>query len=196
MLVQGGVDTGTLTQDTCEIRAKLPEDPSPVDHASAADHRTANRQPQRSSSCSGRTPIPTIDLQVSGTLQSLPGPEIAANFTATSAIIAPSLGRPLCRRRRANVSVNLVEPGTMYGERLNQLDLRVGKILRFGGSCRATLNFDLYNALNVDTVLALNNAYATLAAAAVDHAGALREARVAARFLMMRRVRWRGTHYS
>jgi hypothetical protein len=48
----------------------------------------------------------------------------------------------------------------MYGERLNQLDIRIAKIVRVG-ALRTTLNFDLYNALNVDTALALNNAYAS-----------------------------------
>jgi hypothetical protein len=33
-----------------------------------------------------------------------------------------------------NVTVNLIEPGTLYGDRLNQLDLRVARILRFGSS--------------------------------------------------------------
>ena len=47
----------------------------------------------------------------------------------------------------------------MYGERLNQLDFRVGKILRFGRT-RATASLDLYNALNADTVLTLNNTFA------------------------------------
>ena len=87
------------------------------------------------------------------------GPEIQANFVATNAIVAPSLGRNLAGNTQ-NVSVNLVEPGTMYGERLNQLDLRVGKMVQFG-KLRATVNLDLYNALNVDTVLMMNNAYAT-----------------------------------
>ena len=31
-----------------------------------------------------------------------------------------------------NVSINLIEPGTLYGDRINQLDFRVAKILRFG----------------------------------------------------------------
>ena len=98
-------------------------------------------------------------MQLSSTYQNIPGPEIAANFTATNPLIAPSLGRPLSGGA-ANVSVNLVEPGTMYGERLNQLDVRVAKILRFGGT-KATLSLDVYNALNVDAVLTVNNAYAT-----------------------------------
>ena len=39
--------------------------------------------------------------------------------------------------------------------RVNQLDLRVGKILRFGGP-RANISLDLFNALNADTVLNYN----------------------------------------
>jgi hypothetical protein len=39
--------------------------------------------------------------------------------------------------------------------RVNQLDLRFGKILRLG-SHRANVSLDLFNALNLDTVLAYN----------------------------------------
>jgi hypothetical protein len=85
-------------------------------------------------------------------------PEIAANFNAPSATVAPSLGRPLSGNA-ANVTVNLVEPGTMYGERANQLDLQFGKTLRFGGT-RAVLSVDLYNALNADAVITQNNSNA------------------------------------
>jgi len=58
------------------------------------------------------------------------------------------------------VTVNLVEPGTMYGERLNQLDLRVAKILRFGRA-RTNLNFDTYNVLNGNPVLGESTAFGT-----------------------------------
>jgi hypothetical protein len=44
----------------------------------------------------------------------------------------------------------------MYGERVNQLDFRIGKVLRFGAT-RVTGNFDLYNATNADTVLVENS---------------------------------------
>jgi len=40
----------------------------------------------------------------------------------------------------------------------NQLDLRVGKVLRFG-SQRATVSVDMFNALNADTVLTYNQAF-------------------------------------
>ena len=46
-----------------------------------------------------------------------------------------------------NVTVNLIEPGSRYGDRINQLDFRVAKLLRFGGK-RTMLALDLYNALN------------------------------------------------
>jgi hypothetical protein len=72
--------------------------------------------------------------------------------------VTPSLGRPLAGGAR-NVTVNLVEPGTLYGERLNMFDLRLGKILRFGRT-RATAHLDLNNVLNASTVLTLNNSFA------------------------------------
>ena len=47
----------------------------------------------------------------------------------------------------------------MYGERLNQLDLRFSKILTFGRT-RAAINLDLNNALNGNAVLSQNNNFA------------------------------------
>jgi len=89
--------------------------------------------------------------------QSLPGPLILANYVASNAQVQPSLGRPLSGGA-ANVTVNLVDPGTMFGEQANQLDLRFAKTFRFGRT-RTALNFDLYNILNANPVLTLNNAF-------------------------------------
>ena len=58
------------------------------------------------------------------------------------------------------VAVNTVTPAALFGDRLNQLDLRVGKVFRYG-QMRATANVDLYNALNSDTVLTENSNFAT-----------------------------------
>jgi hypothetical protein len=55
--------------------------------------------------------------------------------------------------------VNLVQPGTIYGERVNQLDVRVSKLLRLGLT-RLAVNFDLANILNDNSVLLFNNNYA------------------------------------
>jgi hypothetical protein len=57
------------------------------------------------------------------------------------------------------VTVNLVAPGSLYGERMNQLDFRVSRGFQIG-RVRPTLNFDLYNALNSSSVLTLNNNFA------------------------------------
>jgi hypothetical protein len=103
--------------------------------------------------------IPKVLLQVSGTFQSLPVPQLAANYAAPNSVIQPSLGRPLSGNA-ANATVNRISPGSMFGERLNQLDLRVGKLLRFGG-LRTSLNFDLFNALNGNAVLTENSNFAS-----------------------------------
>ena len=75
--------------------------------------------------------VPRVDVLVSATFQSADGPMLSANFNVPSAVAAQTLGRPLSGGQ-ANVQVNLVEPGRLFGERINQLDLRFAKVLNFG----------------------------------------------------------------
>jgi hypothetical protein len=99
--------------------------------------------------------IPKVDLNVSVTWRSDPGNELAANYVVTSAIASPSLGRPLSS---GNVTVNLVQPGTLYGDRVSNLDMRIAKIVRFGQT-RAQFGVDVYNLTNTDVVTAYNQGY-------------------------------------
>jgi hypothetical protein len=46
----------------------------------------------------------------------------------------------------------------MYGERLHQLDLRFAKLFTFGRT-RTSFSVDVFNALNTDTALSLNNSF-------------------------------------
>jgi hypothetical protein len=57
------------------------------------------------------------------------------------------------------VTINLLLPGDIYGDRVNQFDLRLGKTLRFGAR-RATVNLDINNVLNANPVMQENAAYA------------------------------------
>jgi len=87
----------------------------------------------------GSYQLPVWGIQMSGTFQSLtPDPlgtqqqdynsmGIAANYVATNALIAPSLGRNLSAGPNATVTANLVQPGTSYGARSYQTDLRLAK---------------------------------------------------------------------
>jgi hypothetical protein len=170
VLVQGGFDSGRTTTDNCAIAAKIPEMLFGTPSTTQILGELNNNVWTPLQFCHQESPfltqvkllgsytVPKVDILASATFQSLPGPHILANYNAPNAVVSPGLGRSLSGNA-ANLSVTIVEPGSTYGERLNQLDLRLAKILRFGRT-RATLNFDLYNALNRDTVLALNNAYA------------------------------------
>jgi hypothetical protein len=150
IVLQGGTSTQRQTTDNCDVVTKV-DNPNPL-----YCHIQGTLLTQVKFVASYR--IPRIDLQVTGNIQSLAGPQILANYTVTNGIIAPSLGRNLSGGAN-NVTVNLVEPRTLYGERLSMLDLRLGKILRFGGT-RATVHLDLNNVLNANTVLTLNNSFA------------------------------------
>ena len=102
--------------------------------------------------------IPRVDVLLGAVFQNLPGPQVVANYNAPSALVQPSLGRPLSGGA-ANVTVNLVEPGTMYGDRSTRLDLSFSKLLRFSGT-RMSLNVDLFNSLNSSVVTVENANFA------------------------------------
>jgi hypothetical protein len=164
LTLQGGTSSGRTESDACQVRANLPElavnigaglqtsaisPTSPYCHVGSAVLTQVRGLATYT--------VPRIDLQVSGVFQSKPGPLLSANYAVPSAAVAQSLGRAPAGNV-PNVTVNLVEPGTLYGDRLNQVDLRVAKILRFGGT-RTMLALDLYNALNSSVVLTYNNAF-------------------------------------
>jgi hypothetical protein len=60
---------------------------------------------------------------------------LAANYAVPNSVAAPVLGRNLSGDA-PNVTVNLVAPGTMYGDRINELDVRTAKILKVGRTRR------------------------------------------------------------
>jgi hypothetical protein len=99
--------------------------------------------------------VPKIDVQVSSTWRSDSGDELRADYVVSNAVAQPSLGRPLSS---GNVTVNLVPRGTLYGDRINNIDIRVAKIFRFGPT-RAQFGVDVYNVLNNDAVTGYNNGY-------------------------------------
>jgi hypothetical protein len=107
----------------------------------------------------GFTPLPWWGLQASVVLQSLPGPEFSATtYVATNAEIAPSLGRNLSAGAAATATVPLIQPGTMYGEQFNKVDLRITRIFRAGGR-RLTAGVDIFNLFNGAGVLQVNTTY-------------------------------------
>lgn len=91
------------------------------------------------------------DMQLSGAFQSTPGPRIAANYTVTSAIAGLTINQ-------TSITTNLVVPGALYGDRLEQLDLRLSKGVKVGRT-RLVGNVELFNALNGAAVLVLNNTW-------------------------------------
>ena len=175
--LQFGINLGNTHFDTCAIREALPE--------------TAPLDPYCSYSTGLQTRVtglvvylvPKVDVSVSSTFRSDQGEQLAANMAYSSAAIAPSLGRPLSTG--ANATVNLVEPGSIYGDRLNVVDMRFAKVVRFGRT-RTNVGFDVYNIFNRNPVITNNMTFVpggTWLRPNVDSVGALRQIQRDGRFL-------------
>jgi hypothetical protein len=177
LTVQGGTSTGRRLADGCAVRANLPELGSNDNGLLTNSSVTANVNALgggpfalsvRNPYCRIEEPyrtdfrglasyiVPKVDVQVSATWASIPGDSLRADFVANNAWIASGpqpLGRPLSGA--ATVTVNLIPPATMWGERQNNVDMRIAKILRYG-STRALVGVDIFNVLNADTVTNYN----------------------------------------
>ena len=159
VLLQGGLSTGRTSRDYCDLQGALPEalvtraaagtfgaDTTVVEHCSRSENWLTQVK------LIGSYTFP-YDIQVSATLQNQNGPERAARFVFEDT----SLGRPLVLHS-GGVELNMIEPGTLYGERFNQLDVRLTKILNFGG-VRLRAMLDLFNVMNANAVMAEDSAY-------------------------------------
>ncbi len=160
LYLQGGVSTGKTMFDDCAIVAQVPEvltglqgiqAAAPVGVLTPASycHQETPYQPLYKALASFTLPY---GVRVSGTLQSLPGPQIVANniYNNASRLTATTLGRPFTN---AQVNAQLVSPGSAFGDRLNQIDLRFTKIVNVGRAGKIDFDVDLYNAFNSDAVI-------------------------------------------
>jgi len=110
--------------------------------------------------------IPKVDVLISGTFHSLP--YVGNNFPTVSSqslqaqpiLLFPetSLGRPFAGGNQPVEFFNLVKPGSLYGDRLNGIDLRFGKNLRYGRG-KTLIAVDLYNVTNSNTTDVYQTAY-------------------------------------
>ena len=124
-------------------------------------------------------------MQVAGTVRSDPGGDLDANWAAPNSATV-GLNRPFAGVGGQTVTVNLIEPGTFFGDRVNQIDIRVAKILRFGRT-RTNVGVDITNITNAAPVLTYNETFipgqAVLVDADLSAAVAFRQVRRAGRFL-------------
>ena len=172
----GGTSIGRTATDTCTLNA-LPQVLSTTVVGTGENTPTGILTPRTSEFCHisrpwasatqlkllGIFPLPW-DFQVSATYQNIPGIPVTASRAFTNAEIRPSLGRDLgqCRGAticNASVVIDMIPPNTEFEDRLNQVDLRFTRTIRFG-KVRVRGNADVYNLLNAGDVLNMTTRYA------------------------------------
>jgi hypothetical protein len=164
-------------EDNCEIVAKLPEMNNVGANGSLPASWRAAQYCRRESpfltqfKMYGVYIVPKVEVQISGSFRTTPGQiivgqtppntDVNAGFVATNAYLAANstLGRALSGGT-PNVTLQLVEPQTKFLDYRNELDLRFGKVLRMGRS-RAVVSVDLYNALNSNATINVNQSFAS-----------------------------------
>jgi hypothetical protein len=155
----GGTSTGKVVNDWCAIRAAVPANylVNPYCHQESP-FQTSFR------SLASYT-IPRVDVLVSGVYQDKPNVgtdqlgSLAANYNLTvadQAAAAAQIGRPLTST--GAITVNLLAPGALYGDRIRQLDLAFKKIIPIVGR-RLTVGLDIYNIMNNNVTLGFNGTF-------------------------------------
>jgi hypothetical protein len=150
--VQGGLNSGTAGNNTeaCFV----------IDSPGAMRFCDVNRPWRTNVRFLGSIELPW-GFNTGVTFVADPGAEILANYTVRTANI-PSIVQ-FVNPARTTFSggtsvVSLLEPGSTFGDRLYQVDVRVAKSFQYRG-IRARLTVDLANLTNASTVFTYNNTY-------------------------------------
>jgi hypothetical protein len=114
--------------------------------------------------------VPKVDVLVSGTFRSLPyagsefpsvqsqslgGQVLALNIPGV--VNTTSLNRGFGSGIPVE-NLQIVKPGSLYGDRLNAVDLRFGKILKYG-TTKTQVTLDVYNLFNSNTTEVYQRTY-------------------------------------
>jgi len=152
LTLQGGVNTGRTITDNCDIRAALPE-LQPVNAYCHNDPGFITKGNVIASYI-----IPRVDVLIASTFRTDQGAPLQANWNApTATVVNPALRRTISGGA-TTLAVNILEPGAQWGDRVNELDFRFGKILRFG-RMRMNAGIDVYNILNQAAILTYNQTF-------------------------------------
>ena len=165
LLLQGGVSTGRTYEEDCEVVRNLPE-ATPAARAAANSDRFCRTQSPFLTQVKmlGAYTLP-YDIQLSGTFQTSPGPEVTASGTFVNAQVVPSLGRNLSTG--TSVSVGLVEPKTAVRRAAVSGGLPAGEAVQLRTGRASRRRWTSSTRLNGNTVLVQSNTYgATTGAAA------------------------------
>ncbi len=159
---QGGINAGKTVQDICAVRSQLPEltiAAAGVSPAVGVGNPYCHSDPGFITKLTalGSYTVPKIDVLISGTLRSDQGAPLSATWNAPVAVVSAALGRPAAVVG-TTVPINLVAPGQVWGDRVNALDMRFAKILRFGRT-RNTIGIDIYNITNSAAILTYNQSF-------------------------------------
>jgi len=157
---QGGVNTGKTVQDMCSVRATLPELSvgffgSTVGPTNPYCHIAPGFITKVTGLASYN--VPKVDVLLSGTWRSDQGAPLRATWNAPVATVSSALGRPAAVAG-TTVPIDLIAPGQVWGDRVNEIDMRLAKVLRFGRT-RSTVGLDVYNVLNSNAVLTFNQTF-------------------------------------
>jgi hypothetical protein len=158
LFFQAGTSTGRGVNDTCEIEtARFGRPMVIIDGQPTCDFTEPWLTQVRGLAT---YTVPKADVLVSVIYRSQPNAQPAATTVATNggsriatyqmtpAQFLTATGVAL-RAGLAQQSVNLLAPGAVYGDRVNVTDLRVAKVVRFGGK-RLNVGVDLYNLFNAN----------------------------------------------
>jgi hypothetical protein len=161
LTMQGGVNAGKQVTDYCAVRSTLPEFTlgiagailSPTNPWCRVDPGLVTK-----ASFVGSYTIPKIDVLVAGTFRSDQGAPLRATWNAPVALVSAALGRPAAVAG-TTVPIDLIAPGEVWGDRVNEVDLRIAKYLRFG-RWRSNVGVDIFNVINSNAVLTYNQTFA------------------------------------
>jgi hypothetical protein len=100
------------------------------------------------------------NVQLSGVYLGSNGANVTATWNAPGSVITPALGRNLAAGATTTKPIQLIEPGTLYLDRLHQIDLRLSKGFSLG-RYRLRGDVNIYNVLNATFTNSFVTAFTT-----------------------------------